>query len=314
MVVEGVESNSGNISSGVPQGSVLGPLLFLIFINDLAPSLHCPSYMFADDVKIIGNPATESLQLDLQTVHKWTIDWDLPLNMNKCQRLMANNIEAQPLILGLESHKTEVPRVTEVKDLGVKITADFKSSMQCQFAAKKARSALYLLTRTMASRDPQIILPLYKSHVRPHLEYCIQAWSPLLIKDKDVLEKVQKSFTKIFPHLRQFSYKQRLDKLNLFSLSRRRLRGDLIETFKFLKKINQTGEHLFSLAKNTALRGHPMKLDKKYAATSIRAHFFSNRVVNAWNSLPSDAVSANSVVTFKAKIDRCWSHVLVDFE
>ena len=151
MVVEGVESNSGNISSGVPQGSVLRPLLFLIFINNLAPLLHCPSYMFADDVKIIGNPVTESLQLDLQTVHKWTIDWDLPLNMNKCQRLMANNIEAQPLILGFESHKTEVPRVTEVKDFGVKITADFKSLMQIQFAAKKARSALYLLTRTMAS-------------------------------------------------------------------------------------------------------------------------------------------------------------------
>ena len=125
---------------------------------------------------------------------------------------------------------------------------------------------------------------------------------------------MQKAFTRTFPYLRELEYPKRLEHLNLFSLSRRRLRGDLIETFKFVKHINNTGEHLFSPHKNVALRGHSLKLEKKHSSTSIRANFFTNRVINAWNILPNEAVVAKTVDVFKYQIDRCWLLLLSDLE
>jgi hypothetical protein len=314
VVVEGSKSCLGYATSGVPQGSVLGPLLFLMFINDLTLSLECPTYLFADDIKLVGSPPEDTLQRDLLKVYQWTIDWELPLNLSKCQRLISPKLVAPPLTLGPQDSLVEIPRVTEVRDLGIQITSDYKPTVQCQLAAKKARRALYMLMRTMASRDPSVLLPLYKTHVRPHLEYCVQAWAPMLKKDKLVLERVQKAFTRMFPPLVALNYTERLEKLNLFSLCRRRLRGDLIETFKFLTHRNNTGDHLFSLHQNAALRGHPLKLEKPHTSTSIRAHFFSNRVINAWNKLPNDVVMATSVDIFKSRIDCCWSSVLSDLE
>ena len=309
VVVEGTRSTECLVKSGVPQGSVLGPLLFLMYINDLARGLRSPNYMFADDIKVVGNPSTEDLQLDLDFIHKWTVEWDLPLNANKCMRLIANSIEVNPLYIGRNGENLEIPRVTEVRDLGIQVTADFKSSVQCQNATKKARRALYMLTKTITSRDTGILLPLYKSHVRPHLEYCVQAWSPSLNKDKIVLEKVQRTFTRLFPELRPLVYEERLKKLGLFSLGRRRLRGDLIETFKILKNITRAGEHLFSLNRNTVLRGHELKLEKIRASSTARANFFSFRVVNAWNKLPHETVSVNTVLQFKERLDRYWSNL-----
>ena len=87
--VGGEQSTVGRVTSGVPQGSVLGPLLFLIYINDLSHQLCCPYFMFADDVKIVGNPSNAMLQTDLDTICRWTTDWDLPLNVDKCNLLVA---------------------------------------------------------------------------------------------------------------------------------------------------------------------------------------------------------------------------------
>jgi hypothetical protein len=314
VVVEGESSRKGKACSGVPQGSVLGPLLFLVFINDLAGSLKCPCYMFADDVKIVGNPTSDALRADLETIYHWTKVWKLPLNQRKCQRLIAKTTDSPPLLLGSPSNRTEIPDVTVIRDLGVQIAANFTPTAQCEAAAKKAKKAFYLLKRTMASRDPEVLLPLYKVHVRPHLEYCIQAWSPCMKKDKKLLEQVQRAFTRVFPELKDLDYSQRLSRLGLFSLGRRRLRGDLIETYKGLMGLNNYGSQLFTYNGNTALRGHLLKLDKKRVSTTIRANFFSNRVVNAWNKLPQPVVTAVSVDAFKQKLDQCWFSLFPELE
>lgn len=293
-------------SSGVPQGSVLGPLLFLIYVNDLAQKLHCPCYMFADDVKIVGCPQNNLMQQDLEEIHRWTVMWELPLNAAKCKQLLvADTHEAQRQI-GEPNSGTHIERVTEIRDLGIQVSASFKVSSQCIAATRKANRALYQLKRTMASREPEVLLPMYKVFVRPHLEYCVQAWSPYLVKDKQTLERVQRRFTKLFVKIRKMEYSDRLRSLDLFSLERRRMRGDLIETFKILKGLTDSGKHLFSLNGNTALRGHEMKLAKPQASNNARAHFFSCRVVNAWNKLPSEVVATTTVTNFKNLLDKCW--------
>ena len=199
-----------------------------------------------------------------------------------------------------------------MKDLGVQITSDFKPSVQCAEAAKRANRALYQLTKTVASRKPEVLVPLYKAYVRPHLEYCVQAWNPILVKDKKTLEAVQRRFTRLFGDIRSRPYFDRLKALNLFSMERRRLRGDLIVTFKIIKGFSETGKQLFSLNTNLALRGHELKLLKPRAMTRLRANFISHRVINSWNKLPPKVVLATTVVAFKKLLDECWEALFPD--
>ena len=117
------------------------------------------------------------------------------------------------------------PRVAQVRDLGVEITCDFKPARQCQAAAQKARRELFRLKKVVSNHSPEVFLPMYKAIVRPHLEYCVQAWSPYLQKDIHCIEKVQRLATRMIAGQRGKSYEKRLADLDLFSMARRRLRG-----------------------------------------------------------------------------------------
>ena len=150
-------------------------------------------------------------------------------------------------------------------------------------------------------------MPLYKAYVRPHLEYAVQAWRPNLRGDIDQLERVQRSFTRMFASLRTLSYPERLRLLKLFSLERRRARGDLIEVFKELKGLSDMGDRqLFQLSTSPELRGHSLKLAKPRAQTSVRQNSFALRVINSWNRLPQEVIDCDTVDTFKRKLDECW--------
>ena len=127
------------------------------------------------------------------------------------------------------------------------------------------------------------------------------------------MERVQRMFTRMLPHLRTLTYPERLARLKLFSLERRRLRGDLIEAFKQLKGLSDVGERpLLGLSEAEGLRGHALKLSKPRALTRRRQTFFTHRVVNAWNKLPAEAVEESSVVGFKNKLDACWTTIFPD--
>jgi ribonuclease P/MRP protein subunit RPP40 len=139
--VEGHYSRTGWAKSGVPQGSVLGPLLFLMYINDLTTDLENPCYMFADDVKIVGNPNASSIQRDLDRIYRWTRKWELPLNAAKCQHLLSINSGAVIRYLGSPGNLTALTTVESVKDLAVQITSTFQPSLQCQAASRRANSA-----------------------------------------------------------------------------------------------------------------------------------------------------------------------------
>ena len=191
--------------------------------------------------------------------------------------------------------------VQEERDLGVLIRSDLKSVSQCNKSAATARRVIGMVRRNFRHLDIDDFQIIYKTYIRPHLEYCIQAWSPHLVKDIDILENVQKAATTLVPKLRRYSYPVRLQKLGITTLKDRRERGDMIEVYKLLTGREQIDcKQFFKPAQDHyGLRGHGMKLTKERSRLDTRKFFFSQRVVNGWNRLPATVVNAETVNAFK---------------
>lgn len=291
------------VLSGVPQGSVLGPILFLIYISDLSVNLTANTSLYADDTKIYCNPTDKnmSIQSDLKKIENWTKDWLLTLNINKCTVLYLgkNNPKKQYLL-----NNTPIVSVTEQNDLGVIISEDLKWEKHIRSITKKANSMVYLIKRAFVNINENNIIPLFKTYIRPLMEHGVSVWNPHLKKDIDVLERIQRKATKIPKSLRHLPYEDRYIKLKLSSHKIRRIRGDLIETFKILtNRYSCKLDRIFTRSENSHLRGHSLKLQTERCNRLPRKNFLSNRVVESWNALPSEVISADSTNNFKNKLD-----------
>ena len=246
VIVDGEISNWKSVLSGVPQGSVLGPILFLIYINDLEDDISNKVLKFADDTKVFRKVTNDTdkdiLQDDLEKLVKWSEKWQMLLNFGKCKCIhighgnMDEEYKMGDAVLG---------RTTQEKDLGVTFSADMKVSEQCGIATSKGNQILGLIRRTITYKEKHLIVPLYKAIVRPHLEYCIQAWRLYRKKDIDKLERIQRRATKIIPELRDLSYESRLLQCGLTTLETRRLRGDQIEVFKLVNGYEDVDRNMF---------------------------------------------------------------------
>ena len=326
VVLNGSCSKWTDVTSGVPQGSVLGPLLFIIFINDIDAAIdtvNCALLKFADDTKGVRAVNSEAdamkLQADLDNIFCWSTDWQMLFNLEKCHilHLGNNNPNHEYNINGYK-----LPSVDEEKDLGVLITNSCTPSRQVSAAALKANQVLGQLLRSFTYRDRNTFIRLYKQYVRPHLEYCVQAWSPWQQQDITILENVQRRAVNAVSGL-SGTYEEKLSSLNLPSLQQRRLRGDMLTTFKMVKSIdNLNPADFFTFSANRhqyatrlassinesivepsyGLAQGPCKLE-------LRRHFFTQRVVAPWNALPPTVKAATSVDVFKIRYDAAISEL-----
>ena len=236
-VVIGQESSDwAPVKSGIPQGSVLGPILFVIFINDLPDALSSASKIFADDTKLYRSVKlpedNELLQQDISATTSWSTIWQLPFNIPKSHSLHLgySNRRHQYTLNGQLLEATR-----EEKDLGVIIDDQLKFRNHAAAAVKRANRVLGCIKRTIKYKEKEMIVPLYTALVRPLLEYGNVIWSPRFVGDNKLVEGVQRRATKLIPSIKDLEYMARLEELKLPSLEHRRRRGDAIQAFNWEK-------------------------------------------------------------------------------
>ena len=236
--------------------------------------------------------------------------WQLKFNVSKCGVMHYGHQPTQNTYrMSEEGSYRDLGVMEEEKDLGVKFDPTLKFSKHAAMVANKANRMVGIIRRTFDFLDEGMLKTLFKSLVRPHLEYGNCFWSPFLQKDIVLIERVQRRATKILPNLKELEYAERLRHLNLPTLAYRRVRGDLIQMYKIVHGLNDIRqEALFEFAHHEAgTRGHMFKIQKQHTRLQLREHSFSVRIVNLWNSLPEDVVCANTMNEFKNGIDNALS-------
>ena len=183
--IDNTLSSAVPVLSGVPQGSVLGPCLFLIYINDItyAAKENCKVRLFADDVKVYTDDFKgnfRNLSNTLTEISRWSSAWQLFPSIHKCKSITfgKNNIN-QPYFL----NESQIIKVTSLSDIGITFSSDLKFSLHCHSIASKALSRAYTVLKCLVTNDPRILIKAYCAYVRPMLEYCTQIWCPFLVKD-----------------------------------------------------------------------------------------------------------------------------------
>jgi hypothetical protein len=308
VVLNGKCSTWKEVLSGVPQGSVLGPILFLIFINDLDMAAGPVTILrkFADDTKVGHKVQTmeqrEQLQRALDSLYNWAEKWGMSFNVKKCKvmHLGHGNAKHEYRMGGqvLQSVDTET-------DIGVKISKNLKPSEQCWKAAQTGQTVLSQLARAFHYRDRNIFVKLYAQYVRPHLEFASPAWSPWLEADKACLEKVQKKAVSMVSGLRSHDYEERLAELGMTTLEERRHQTDMIQVYKALTgkdKVNceQWWTRAAAGERATRAAADPLNLRVPAHRLETRRHFFTHRVPEPWNCVPAELKSAATVGAFRA--------------
>ena len=228
--VNGELSDWFTVKSGVPQGTVLGPILFVIYINDMPDVITSSCKIFADDAKVFSMVSQDStLQTDLDNLVKWSELWQLPFNYGKCKCLhLGKNNQGNSYYMNGKC----LSHVENEKDLGVIIDKELKFHKQSAAAVMKANRVLGLIKKTFTTKSEATIPLLYMTLVRPHLEYANTIWGPHYKEDQKMVENVQRRATKMISSIKNLPYEARLRYLNLPSLQHRRKRGDMIRPIK----------------------------------------------------------------------------------
>ena len=300
--------------SGVPQGSVLGPLLFLLYINDLPSAVLSDAYLFADDTKLFRQINSKNdqlvLQQDLVSLSSWSREWLLEFNLDKCKMVTLGKqlfSDRSYYMVDKDGLKGEMSIAKSEKDIGVIVDKDLDFSLHIGEKTKKANQIMGLIRRCFRYMDEEMFVALYTSLVRPHLEYGASVWSPFKKMYIDQIEGVQRRATRQVKSISHLSYEERLEKLNLFSLSFRRCRGDMIETFKILNDVYDSAvTPTLALSHNIRTRGNKQKLCILKSKHNFRKNFFTLRVCKDWNSLPNEVIDCENVNQFKDKLDKFW--------
>ncbi len=314
VLIDGHLSSPSKVISGVPQGSVLGPLLFLLYINEL-PSIfprqiHCS--MFADDVRLFCSSEfknyTEVLQLGLYDLMGWSFDWQLQISPSKCTVLpIPSQLNSQ---VSYSINGVSVPWVSTQNDLGVSLCSNLRFTEHCCHICKKANTQLNMLFRCFHKANVWAFTKAYCSYVRPVLEYASPVFNPYQKSNILMIEKVQKYFTRRLFSFCKFAKApnhERLRFLNLEPLELRRLHADLTMYFKIihgLTVLNPKDFFVFPSHLGTQTRGHPSKLSSNLTKKDVFMYSFFNRPATrlAWNSLPESVINAPNPRVFSKRL------------
>ncbi len=313
------------VLSSVPQGSVLGPLLFLLYINDVA-TLFPPEVfmkMFADDLKIYMSfrYAYERgiLHTCLQLLSVWSDESQLRIQSRKCGILTVGKAESG----SYEIDKQPLPNLETVSDLGVSVDCSLSFSVHVSNIVSKAHQSLSVLFRCFVTHDLSALVLAYSCYVRPILEYACTVWNPVLhrrsslgcLSSIDKIESVQRYFTRrllkrcLVPEM---CYLDRLKMLNLEPLELRRLKFSMCMVFKIVYGLVDVNCSDFFELSASVTRGHKYKLRCPPFSKDARQNFFSVAAVPIWNKLPELVVCSPTLHTFKNRLDNNCNDMLLN--
>lgn len=310
VVINDICSIPLNVFSGVPQGSVIGPILFIIFIDDIFNSckLHGDFngiFLYADDAKLYSNNPC-ILQSALNDVAKWIDRHQLFLAPNKCEHLVISR--SNVITNHFSVNGTVIPSKSVIKDLGINISHNLKWSDHIAFLKSHTLVSVFQLLKSFSTRNVWLLLKAYYTYIRPKLEHNTVLWSPYLIKDIASLEIVQKRFTRIICircNIPFNSYADRLNKLNMKSLEYRRAEFDLMFMFKIFHNISEIKFNDYFVLHES---GYNLRRNSKNISSKVQPkhdqflNFYFNRICRMWNSLPEIIITAPSYNTFKMRL------------
>jgi hypothetical protein len=315
VVIDNVESEWLSVTSGVPQGSILGPLLFLLYINDM-PSISatCTTALFADDAKCIKEMKSQNdaviLQNHLCKLHDWSIRWKLFFNPNKCKVLSVSR--SSKFCFTYTLNGTALDHIGTFKDIGVVIDKTLCFNSHVASIVNKSKRLCGFVKRSLGNDAPSNVkLQLYKSLCRSNLEYSSQVWSPHSKQCVRSIESVQRGMTRYITGYNDMSYKDCCLHLNILPLSYRREIHDLTFLFKYLNgdfDIDYCDEIRVANV-NSSLRSSSrgMLLKDNLVRTETYKSFYFNRIVTLWNVLPTEVRNSDNLQTFKARLYQYYS-------
>ena len=311
VLVEGNVSSPRPVLSGVPQGTVLGPLLFLVYINDINEGLSHGTKikLFADDSLLYRTIKTPNdskiLQDDLNTLQKWEINWKMEFHPGKCQLLRVTNKKTH-IPYSYSIHNEILQETESVKYLGVIIDKHLSWKQQYNNINKKASNILALLRRNTHSLPLRVKNTYYKALVQPILDYGCCVWDPHQETDKLLLDKIQKRGARYVTNnycMEHGSTKQNLDQLGWRSLEERRSKLKLTMLYKARHgQIEIPIKHLKINTRTSRLEGPTYALP--FSSVDSHLHSFFPSTVRLWNPLAGEAKACESLSAFKAALDK----------
>lgn len=302
---EGYQSSFSPVESGAPQGSVLGPLLFLLFINDMPQDITVPIRLFADDCVLYNRVETHADQIELnsnlQKIKKWCDSWQMVLNSEKTV-YMSITRKRNTIDYAYSIEGAALKRVFTYTYLGVKLTSDLRWNEHVDFVCTKARKALWSLRRNMYNATPEVKCLAYKTLIRPILEYAKIVWDPYTSSNHTKLDKIQRLAARfIFNKYRRCHSPTQLCELaDLPSLESR----TEYDRLKFLYliihghvKINK--DDYFHISPNSYFRHrHSMYIPPPCTRNDCFKYSFFPRAIKQWNLLSEDTVRTSSINNF----------------